>query len=152
AIPASTFNFVKYARDGEDNLQTSNDVVLGNPLQPSPAALICMDGVTQPRLIFQDGTTRACGTYSTWTLDEPEYVPIARFPVFVDEIVYCVGKDLRGNFTQIYRSVTGQPLNYVILVDKDGKKTSGLESEGGAPALATRVSQAPVTATAIANV
>lgn len=149
-IPSSSVNFIRSATG--DTSQESNAVVLGTPLQASPAALIVMDGVTQARLIFPDATTRITNNYLQWTTANPEYVPIARYPTFSGSVLYCVGKDLRGNYTQIFRSVSGQPVNFVILIKKNGDKISTAEAEGGAPALAHRVSYAPVTAMNAANV
>lgn len=144
AVPSSTINFITTAAVGSTS-QKSNAVVLGNPIAASPQALIAMDGVTQPYLIFADGTARITQNYAEWTLDDPEYVPIARLPTYVNGILYCVGKDLAGNYTQIYRSVSGRPLNFVILITDTGKADTS-EELGGAPALANRVSTSPVTA------
>lgn len=149
SIPASTVNFIRSATSGQS--QASNAVVLGSPTPASPAALIVMDGETQPRLIFPNATTRVTQTYAQWTSSNAEYVPIARYPRYVDGILYCVGKDLAGNLTQIYRSVSGRPTDFVILIDQAGNKIDGSEAVGGAPVLATRVSYAPMTALAAGN-
>ena len=143
-VPSSTVNFIRTATS--TTTQADNAVVFGDPIAASPQCLVCMDGETQSRVIFEDGTSRVLQTYAQWTPTGAEYVPIARFPTYVDGILYCVGKDARGNYTQIYRSVTGRPLDFVILLNSSGNKISGLESEGGAPQLATRVSFASVTA------
>jgi len=148
-VPASTVNFKRTALS--TTTQTDNAVVLTNPINASPQVLICMDGETQPRVIFPDSTTRLVQTYAQWTQDNPEYVPIARFPLYANGILYCVGKDLAGNWTQIYHSVTGQPLNFVILVNKAGDKISGSEVEGGAPVLSWRASFSSTTAVSISG-
>lgn len=143
-VPASTVNFIRSATTS--TTQADNAVIFGNPIAASPQCLICMDGETQPRIIFPDSTTRVAQTYAQWTKDSPEYVPIARYPAFIDGVLYCVGKDLANNWTQIYHSVTGRPLDFIILLDKSGNKISGSEAEGGAAVLANRVSYSSITA------
>lgn len=143
-VPASTVNFIRSA--SQTTTQTDNQVVFGNPIAASPQCLIVMDGETQPRIIFPDSTTRLAKTYAQWTSEAPEYVPIARYPAYIDGVLYCVGRDLSNNWTQIYHSVTGRPLDFVILLDKSGNKISGSESEGGAGVLANRVSYNSITA------
>ena len=144
AVPASTVNFIRTA--AATTTQTDNQVIFRNPIAASPQCLIVMDGETQPRIIFPDSTTRLAQTYAEWTSTSPEYVPIARYPAFVDGVLYCVGKDLANNWTQIYHSVTGRPLDFVILLDQNGNKISDSEVEGGAGVLANRVSYNPITA------
>ena len=147
-IPGSTVNFVRSATS------STGDLTLGGPAGASPSALIVMDGVLQPWVILPDGTARVTGTYNTWTKIAPEYVPIANYPMFYNGVLYAVAPespapDARRN--QIVRSVTGSPLNFVIAVDPAGDKTSSIESEGGALALATNVDYNNVTALAYLN-
>jgi hypothetical protein len=141
AIPASTVNFIRSATDG-DNIKSP--VRLNGVRNSSPQAIICMDGETQPWLIFQDGSARITQDFNQWTKDNAEYVPIAKYPFYYNGILYCIGRDLTGTFNQIYRSVTGRPCDFLIIVDVDGNKT-GTETERGAPALAERVDFNEVT-------
>jgi len=150
-VPASTVNFVR-ASNGTGSTQTTNSVVFTNPINASPQCLIVMDGVSQPRIIFEDGTSRVTKTYAQWTSADPEYVPIGRYPLYSGGVLYCVGRDLSGNYTQIYRSVSGRPLDYIILLDELGNKIDPVaEAVGGAPALSYRVSYSPTTAMARSN-
>lgn len=149
-IPASTVNFVRKAPAG-GTTQSTNSVIFSNPLASSPECVIVMDGVSQPWLIFPDGTARIVQTYAQWSPTNAEYVPIARYPLYVSGILYCVGLDLNGKRTQIYRSVTGRPIDYVILLDQNGNKISANETEGGAPVLSHRVSFNAITQLAEIN-
>ena len=137
-IPASRVN---YKRTLLTTGKPKSGVILTDEIiSSSPRAVIVMDGVSQPWVIFPDASARVCNTYEQWSVDDPEYVPIAKYPMYhPDGVLYCVGKDQLGNFTQIYRSVTGQPMNFVIPVKDDGSKTSDVETEGGAPAMADHV-------------
>lgn len=148
-VPASSVNFVRTAPTS--TTQTDNEVVFGNVINASPQCLIVMDGITQPWIIFPDSTARITQNYNDWTSTNPEYVPIGRFPLYYDGILYCVGRDLTGRLTQIYRSVSGRPLDFVILLNSAGNKISSVESEGGAPVLANRVSYSNVTCMAVLN-
>lgn len=142
-VPASYVNFKRKAPTA--TTYEDNKVSYFSPLQTTPECLVVMDGETQPWLIFADGTARISQSYNEWTQDSPEYIPIGKHPCYSDGILYCAGKNAKGEFTQIFRSVTGRPTDFVILLDKNGNKTSAIEDEGGAPQLANRVSFSEIT-------
>ena len=152
-IPGSTVNFIRSATSSTGSL------TLGGPAGSSPSALIVMDGVLQPWVILPDGSARVVGSYTTWTKEVPEYVPVANYPLFYNGVLYAVTSSAaptalwldRPTRNQIVRSVTGSPLNFVIAVDPSGDKTSALESEGGALALATNVDYNNITALSTLN-
>jgi hypothetical protein len=152
-IPGSTVNFVRSATSSTGSL------TLGGPAGSSPSALIVMDGVLQPWVILPDGSSRAVGSYATWTKEVPEYAPIANYPMFYNGVLYAVTSSApatslwlqRPTRNQIVRSVTGSPLNFVIAVTPAGDKTSTNEAEGGALALATNVDYNNVTILAPLN-
>ena len=148
-VPSSTVNFTRFAPN--TTTQEDNEVILKDVIGSSPQCLIVMDGVTQPWIIFPNATARITQNYDQWSLANPEYVPIGNFPLFYDGILYCMGKDENGRLTQMFRSVSGRPLDFIILVTKAGAKVSTLESEGGAPVLANRVSYNEVTCMAVLN-
>lgn len=137
-IPASYTNF---KRDGSDGA-----LILASPTTQSPTAIICMDGVTQPWVVFPDGSARATKTWNEWSAADPEYVPIGKFPMFRNGKLYCVVADSAGRFNQIVGSVTGRPLDFVILVNNSGDKAGSAEHQYGARALAYHVSFEDVTA------
>lgn len=149
-VPTSTLNFRRAAPTS--TTQEDNAVVLTTPQSSSPQCLVCCDGVGQPWIILPDATARITQTYADWAPENPEYVPAAvRFPLYINGILFLVGKDLSGGRTQIYRSVSGQPLNFVILLNADGNKVDANETLGGAPVLAHRVSYNDITGISVIN-
>lgn len=141
-IPASYLNF---GRDAQGTVTPES------PTRQTPAGLICMDGVTQPVVVFPDGTARATQSWAQWTKAAPEYVPIGRFPMMHNGKLYCVIQDKAGRWTQIAHSVSGQPTNFVILINNNGEKAGAEEEAYGAPALSYAVSYDEITALARIN-
>lgn len=98
--------------------------------------LLVQDGVNQPQFIFLDPnnngavTCRTTQSYNQWTFpvdpttlqltgpDNREYVPIGTYMEWFNGILFVVAPDL----TNIYRSVSGRPLDFVINVDQNGQK------------------------------
>lgn len=149
-VPGSTVNFTRGVTSSTGTL------TLGGAVGASPSALVVMDGVLQPWVIFPDGTARVTDTYGNWTIAHPEYVPVANYPMFYNGVLYAVMQEADGNSpyrrkNQIVRSVTGAPLNFVIAVTPTGDKTSIKESEGGALAMATNVDYNDITCLAPLN-
>lgn len=137
-VPASTVNYTRKAVEA-DNAKAG--IKLGAVTSGSPRCAIVMDGESQPWVIFPDATARITQTYAQWrsSSDAREYVPAGCIlPLWFDGVLYCVGKDSYGTYNQIFRSVTGRPLDYVVAVDTNGDKTSSDEMIGGAQALAYR--------------
>jgi hypothetical protein len=144
-IPGSTVNYTRTSTG------PSGTFALASAITASEAAMIVMDGVKQSWVILPNGTARVTGTYASWTINTPEYVPIATKPMFYNGVLYAIAKDAAGRFTQIVRSCTGQPLNYVIAVDETGGKTSTNETEGGALAMAHNIGYEELNALSRAN-
>lgn len=142
-VPASTLNFM---RNG-----TTNELLFSSPVAQAQSALVCMDGVTQPNVIFPDGSARATNGWNDWTPTNREYVPIGKFPLFVNGKLYCAIKDRAGRWTLIAGSVSGRPLDFVLLVNEQGGKAGASELDYGAPALAYSVSYNELTALARVN-
>ena len=71
-----------------------------------------------------DGTARATQTYTQWLPTNPEYVPVANYPMFYNGVLYAITSAAaptglwlnRPTRNQIVRSVTGAPLNFLIAV------------------------------------
>jgi len=141
-IPASTVNFKRKGDAGGLDFTA--------PVGQSQSALICMDGA-RPYIIFPDGSARATNTWSQWTDTNREYVPNGRFPLFVNNKLYCVVQDSAGRWTQIVSSVSGRPLDFVQLVNSAGGKAGASENDYGALALAYSVSYDELTALARTN-
>jgi hypothetical protein len=152
-VPGSTVNFTRSVSSSTGTL------TLGGAVGASPSALVVMDGVLQPWVIFPDGTARATQTYTQWLPTNPEYVPVANYPMFYNGVLYAITSAAaptglwlnRPTRNQIVRSVTGAPLNFIIAVTPTGDKTSANEDEGGALALATNVDYNDVTCLAPLN-
>ena len=146
-VPGSTVNFTRAVTSSTGTL------TLGGAVGASPSALIVMDGVMQPWIIFSDGTARQTDTYGNWTIAHPEYVPVANYPMFYNGVLYAVmGESVSSSRkNQIFRSVTGSPLYFLIAVTPTGDKSSLNETEGGALAMATNVDYNDVTCLAPMN-
>ena len=115
AVPASRTNFQRV-------LNSANDVTQGVAFKSSvnqqTASIICQDGVNQPLIIGFDGSVRAAQNYEQWTKEFPEYVPIGKQMLWKDPVLYIVSSDGK----QVYRSVSGRPFDYMIIVDTNGDK------------------------------
>lgn len=137
-VPASTINFKRQSVNGN----ASSVVNLTDKIGGSPLCVLCQDGVNQPWLIFPDGSTRITQNYNQWTVDNREYVPVGTFMFYgADGVLYIVSPDKK----RILRSVTGRPLDFVIIIDVNGDKLP-LEQAGGADASSHAFSYNKITA------
>lgn len=124
AVPTSTINY-KRATTDNDNATAPLDLVTTVP--PSPAAIVCQDGVTQPLLIINQFTFRSISTIDTWDPENNrEYVPIGLDMIYYSGKLYIVSVDRK----EIYQSVTGRPLDFVIAVKEDGNRLDDLPENG----------------------
>lgn len=128
AVPASWLNIQRKLNDGAD---VTADVALFSETIGTPTAIVCQDGVSRPQLIFSTGQARAANDVGDWsneeltTQDKREYVPIGKQMLYSSEgILYVVSPDGK----EIYHSVTGRPLDFVIAIDQDGNKLPSLTS------------------------
>lgn len=136
-VPTSSLNYSRKSNGGN----ASDPVTIFGVAAQSRSGLICQDGINQPRLILDTGNQIVLGRYNDWTLANREYVPIGKQMLMGDDgVLYIVAAD----GSQIFRSVTGRPLDFVIPVDTNGDKI-GDEQEGGAPAMAHKVSFQSIT-------
>lgn len=138
ALPGSSVNFKRKT--------SSATLDLSSPVGSSRACLFCTDGETQPIIIFPDASARATKSWSEWTIDDREYVPICIAPKFIGSKLYVVIKDSDGRYTQIAQSVSGRPLDFVLLVNDAGDKAGADELAFGAPALRFHVGYDELTA------
>jgi len=140
-IPVATTNYarqsigsqidstlVSTAQSGVNRLAV--DTVIA---EASLNGLLVQDNVNQPQFIFigTDGlpTSRTTQSYEEWEIifdsdkvtvlfDAREYVPIGNAMEWTDGVLFIVSQDV----SQIYRSVSGRPLDFVINVDTLGQK------------------------------
>jgi hypothetical protein len=136
AIPASTVNYKRIDNKGELDITTR--------VTSTPRCFLVQDGVNQPYVILPDGTARVTASYAEWSNDPAgvrEYVPIGKQMLFNDSILYIVAPD----GIDIYRSVSGRPLDFMVVVSPDANKLVD-ESAGNAAAISHRVDYEPITA------
>jgi hypothetical protein len=92
---------------------------------PTLAQLFVTDGISQPRIIFADGTWRLTQVYSQWTTANPEYVPLCVLPKRSQGKLYAVDP---VNRNKIYHSVSGRFLDFVIQRDDTGDKAGDADT------------------------
>lgn len=122
-IPASFMNFGRTLVEPDNIL---GGVKLFGSVNGSPQCVIAQDGESQPWLVFEDGTSRLAQTYEQWNLDQREYVPVGSMMMYLNGILYIVGDKMFQSTTlkrrQIFRSVTGRPLDFVVNIAPSGGK------------------------------
>lgn len=128
AVPASWMNLERKLEDGES---TSSDLAFYSEVFGTPSAIVAQDGVSRPYLIFSTGQARIAKSFGEWSseeltgVDKREYVPVGKQMYYSPEgIFYIVSAD----GTEIYRSVTGRPLDFVVAIDSNGDKLPPLSS------------------------
>jgi len=119
--------------------------------------LIAQDGINQPLLIHPDAsgysfTCRQAGSYSTWTPDNPEYVPVGYQMAWDGQRLHIV---LQGRFAYekkrlVGRSVNNRPLDFMVALDSDGNKVVP-ETEGDARITSYGVDFDEITALSVVN-
>lgn len=142
-LPGSTVNFQRKTKYGVADF--------GAPTAFQPACVFACDGVSQPVLIFPDGTGRTTKNWAQWTADDREYVPICKCPMEYNGKLYLVVRDEQDRFTQIVSSVSGRCLDFVTLVNDSGDKAGTSEKDFGAYALRINVSYDEITALSAQN-
>lgn len=117
-VPASTINYVRKA---SENGNPDAEFSLTNGIDGTPRALVLQDGFSRPRLIEPSMNGRVAQTFGQWKLGEiMEYVPVGKMMKHVNGKLYIVS----ASCTEIYHSLRGRPLDFVISVDTDGNKLS----------------------------
>lgn len=145
-VPASTVNFSRIPTTPN----TNDPINLVGTANSSPQCLVCQDGINQPWVIFSDGSSQVTKNYNQWTQTKREYVPIGKQMLYSNGILYIISADLNGRFTQINRSVSGRPLDFMVNIDINGDKLPQ-ESDGGARSVSYRVDYDEVTALTAVN-
>ncbi len=143
AVPASTVNL---QRKLIDRTNANLGVKFATAEASSPQCLLVQDGINQPWIILPDGTARVTSNYNQWTQTDREYVPIGRQMLLSGGILYIVSTD----GAQIFRSVSGRPLDFMVIIDDTGNKLAS-EADGGASQISHKVDYAPITAISSLN-
>ena len=145
ALPASTVNFSRVLESDDRN----SPVRLISTVGGSPQCILVQDGLNQPWVIFSNLTARVTQDYLAWTPDDThrEYVPIGKFMIYNSGKLYVAGFDATRRLTQIFHSVSGRPLDFMVNIDKDGNRGPS-EDLGGAASVSHRVEFNELTALA----
>ena len=150
AVPASTQNFLRK----ETNVAgASLELDMETSVQRTVASIIVQDGINQPKIIEIAGgaaTDRLAKTYAQWidgTYTSREYIPIGKQMAFFNNKLFVVSTD----GTQIYHSVSGRPMDFVIPITTAGNKINVDETIGGAPATSYTVGYNTITALSVLN-
>lgn len=140
-VPASTINYFRQMAGTDVN----SALELGVNISNSPSAALFTDNSSQPWVILSDGSTRITQNYLEWNKDaNREYVPIGG-PMIWDDVdgkLYMVSPDGR----EVYQSVSGRPLDFMIAVNQTGDKVAPDELSGGAGVVSHKVSFSKITA------
>lgn len=133
-VPASTINYKRILNTDVTGV-VGNVTLLSDLIAPSPVAAVIQDGETQPWVILSNGQARKTQNYGQWqnTIDAREYVPIGK------QMVYTDGKLYITDGKQIFQSVSGRPLDFIVAIDMEGNKISLDEATGGAANTSHRV-------------
>lgn len=132
-VPSSTINYTR-------KIDENGNVIFDKYSSPSEMGIIVQDGVNQPLIITPNFHIRKINNYNQWTQDNREYVPIGRQMIFSNGILYIVSPDKK----RIYHSVSGRPLDFMVVIDSDGNKLSD-EKSGNADAVSFQVDLDDVT-------
>lgn len=151
AVPASSRDYVrKLNPSGSVTDKMLLEVNSRNAGMPS--GIVCQDGINQPMFItFNEETTvftaRTLGTFDTWTQNNPEYVPIGLFMMFLDQKLFIVAPDQLS----VLQSISGQPINFMMNVNTSGDKLAS-EAIGGAESTSFAFDYDPITCLQAVNV
>lgn len=151
-VPASVMN-VQRKLPSADNQNTDVNYNSSVLVSGTPQAFVCQDGISQPWIIYIDSfatvQSRQANTYNEWDNTPTgirEYVPIGRMMKYVGAILYIVSPDQ----TQIYRSVSGRPLDFMVNIDTNGNKLA-TEALGGANRVSHAVGYDQITSLQVLN-
>lgn len=136
-VEASTINYKRESADGN----ATAVVNLTDPIDGSEQCIVVQNRVNQPRIIAADLSTRIVNNYNDWDKDtDREYVPIGGPMLFHDGVLYTISVD----GSEVYRSVSGRPLDHMITITSDGDKLPN-EVDGGAHKNAIKPAYGTVT-------
>lgn len=115
AVPTPTNFFV-----GET--YTPSDINLNEPYSAVIATfnegIVLQDGINPPILLHATLANRRLKTYSQWSFQRPEYVPIGKQMASSGNKLFIYSPDGK----KIYQSVSGRQLDFVLNMDNDGNK------------------------------
>ena len=165
AVPVSLTNYVRYSVPvtittgaGTNTVNNAQGGIILAQASATAAGnlpgLLVQDGITQPWFIYLDGNgnpqARVTQTFAEWSItftdqnnttvapngDQREYVPIGTSMAWVDGILYIASPD----GLNIFRSVEGRPLDFVVNVTSQLAITAPFTQLGGGDATTTSYS------------
>lgn len=116
-LPQYSNNFsISYS---DNNVEEARYTALPNVPSPFLQQVLVTDGVSNPQVIYPDGTARLVNSSTaSWDMYNPEYVPKSLIlPVRYGDKLYGVDANTR---TRIYHSVSGRFLDFVVNRKGDG--------------------------------
>lgn len=140
-VPASSTNYLRKAGS-----TVNAAITLTSTLSGTPQCIVCQDGQNQPWVINFDLSARVLNTYGQWSIDNQEYVPVGKQMLFDDTRLHIVSPDGR----KLFRSVSGRPLNFMVVIDQNGNKLPA-EQDGGAEVVSHAVDFETITCLGQAN-
>jgi hypothetical protein len=152
AVPGSTMNMERKSESATKADDPINLTYNSTAWVKTSAGIVVQDGENTPNLIIFSSSNqtaaisvRKCKSYTEWDATTREYVPIGKQMMFFGGKLYVIGADADGNFTQIYHSVTGRPLDFVVAINNSGAQIDAAEANGGAGVVSYSVSYEAVT-------
>lgn len=140
-VPKSYLNYTRELSETNGNINTAVDFT--SVIDPSPQGIVVQDGVNQPWFISTTMQARQLQNYDQWTVDGiREYVPIGQQMLFHNGVLYI------ANGREIFRSVTGRPLDFMINIKPFTGDKEISEAAGGAGTVSHSVDFDTITALA----
>lgn len=140
-VPSSTIGYAR--KKNSSDQQVSFDLDQDLPFISSQQGMLYQDGFNTSALIFDNNVeVEHLNTFAEWNTENREYVPVMRQMLYYGGVLFGASQDGK----ELFRSVSGRPLDFVIPVGTDGGKVSEVESEGGASATSKRVDYEAITA------
>lgn len=117
-IPVGT-NYMEVSGDPK-----AADVTFNPQIAQTLQGLFISDGINQPRILYGDLSWEILNTYSQWSINNPEYVPLCQNLVVSGVKAFCISQDRK----KIYQSVSGRYTDFVVNRTVDGDKGGDADS------------------------
>ena len=139
-VPASTLGFGRLRATDSDIV--SIDVTQELPFISSRQGAIYQDGLNRAQLILDNTVdVTQLNTFAEWNTDNREYVPLMKQMLYYGGILFGISPDGK----EIFHSVSGRPIDFMVVIDEEGKKLED-ETSGGATSVSKRVDFETITA------
>lgn len=140
-IPASTIGHARLKISGTEDVEL--DLAQDWPFISSRQGVIYGDGINQNALILDNSfEVQTLNDFAGWNEENREYVPKMKQMLYYSNKLFGASADGK----ELFQSVSGKPLDFLIPVNDEGGKVSNIESEGGASATSARIDFESITA------